>query len=307
MNSPGFSGEARSTSFERKVIIGALIAIAATYLILFASAILYDACVEPEYRAVARFQLLRFRLGTSGLNAGVNSSNPPVDAQDFDIKITEMSSSTIIRRVIHRLTPAERCEALTPYWEGNIFTGPLSEEEVLGNCRRIVPDCVSFTAAVEFNHPNKALAHRIAGYFVEEIQRSHDESVAEAINPQIERIKIHIDQLLMEIKVLQKQMAFTPDAAAIEIEKAIRGKEAAYDQILATYILKAKQTALVSPAIRLLDAPSVSDRPVNKNLPLVLVIATGAATAISALITLVAGIALFLRRAANPPTGNGRP
>lgn len=309
MNPPEFSRKPRAASFERKVITGSLIAIVATYFVGIAAAILYEASIEPEYKATARFQIYRTRTSLAG--AGDKESlerDALMDDRDFNTKLSEMRSSAVIMGVGRRFSLEERCEALAPYQKGDLFSGPLSAEEVIGKCRSIRPDRPSFSAVVEYTHPNKDLARKIAGYFVEEIQRANAEEISLLTDPLVERMKIQIDQLYSEILELKTQMAAAAEPAASELERELRNKDVRFTRLTADFELeKTRLASAIGPSLRLIDAPTVSDRPVNKNTALALAIATGTATAISAFIALVAGIGLFLRRAANPPGQTGRP
>ncbi len=170
-------------------------------------ALLYTSSIEPEYKATARFQVYRSRANVTGNIGGTNTDEKDrlLDDRDFNTKLASMRSTAIIQRVAKRLTQEQRNEALAPYQKGNIFSGPLSPEEVIGKCRNIQPERQSFMAVVEYTHPNKDLAKKMAEYFVEEIQRATDEETSQIVDPLVERLKIQNDQIQNEIQDLKKR------------------------------------------------------------------------------------------------------
>lgn len=213
-------------------------------------ALLYTGSVEPEYKAQARFQVYRSRANVTG---GIGSTNTDdkdrlLDDRDFNTKLASMRSTAIIQRVARRLTQEQRNEALAPYQKGNIFSGPMNTEEVIGKCRNIQPERQSFMAVVEYTHPNKELAKIMPGYFVEEIQRATDEETSQIVDPLVERLKIQNDQILVEIQDLQRKktelierekiltLTSSMPTAAAELSQLASAKESdkrAYEEIKA--------------------------------------------------------------------------
>lgn len=170
---------------------------------------LWNQNTEPTYRAEARFKILRNRVnmgaGAIGGSTTTDDMNRMLDDKDFNTQLATMRSVGIIRRVSKRLNQEERNEALAPYQKGNIFSGPLSPDEVIGKCRAITPERQSFMAVVQYEHPNKELAQKMADYFVQEIQRANDEESAGITDPLLERLKIQNDQIRQEIDDLNKK------------------------------------------------------------------------------------------------------
>lgn len=170
-------------------------------------ALLYNGSVDPEFKAQARFQVYRSRANVTGNIGGTNTDEKDrlLDDRDFNTKLASMRSIAIIQRVAKRLTQEQKNEALAPYQKGNIFSGPLNTEEVIGACRNIQPERQSFMAVVEYTHPNPELAKTMAGYFVEEIQRATDEETSQIVDPLVERLKIQTDQIYTEIQDLKRK------------------------------------------------------------------------------------------------------
>lgn len=171
------------------------------------AALLYNQSIEPEYKAAARFRIQRSRTTVTG---GLGTSNTDekdrlLDDRDFNTQLATMRSGEIIRRVSKRLTQEELKDALQPYQKGNIFSGMLNAEQVMDKCRTIQPERQTFIAVVEYVHPDKKLATKMANYFVEEIQRANDEETASTTDPLVERLKIQTDQIAQEIKDLNKK------------------------------------------------------------------------------------------------------
>jgi polysaccharide biosynthesis transport protein len=168
---------------------------------------LWNQNIQPAYRAEARFKILRNRMSLSNSMGGSSTTEDKdklLDDRDFNTQLASMRSVDIIKRVSKRLNQDERNEALAPFQKGNIFSGPLSPDEVISQCRTIQPERQSFMAVVQYTHPNKELAQKMANYFVQEIQRANDEETAEISDPLLERLKVQNDQIKQEIADLNK-------------------------------------------------------------------------------------------------------
>jgi succinoglycan biosynthesis transport protein ExoP len=169
---------------------------------------LWNQNIEPTYRAEARFKILRGRINLGpGSMGGSNTDDKDriLDDRDFNTQLAAMRSVDIIKRVSRQLNQDERNEALAPFQKGNIFSGPLSPDEVIGQCRNITPERQSFMAVVQYTHPNKELAQKLANYFVQEIQRANNEETAQISDPLLEGLKIQNDQIKTDIDDLSKK------------------------------------------------------------------------------------------------------
>lgn len=179
-----------------------------TVFVITTGLMLWNQNVEPTYRAEARFKILRNRvsMGSTGIGGSTTDEKDRIhDDRDFNTQLASMRSMDIIKRVAKRLNQDERNEALAPYQKGNIFSGPLSPDEVIGQCRSITPERQSFMAVVQYTHPNKDLAQKMANFFVQEIQRANEEETGAISDPLLERSKIQNDQIKTEINDLNKK------------------------------------------------------------------------------------------------------
>lgn len=168
-------------------------------------ALLYNQSIMAEYMATARFQIYRSRIqlaSTAGTGETTNDTQRIIDDRDFNTQITAMNSMSIIDRVAKRLNQDERKEVLQPYQDGNIFSGALTQQEVIMKCRKIVPERQTFIANVQYTHPNRELARKMADYFVQEIKRANEEANLQNVDPLVERLRIQLDQMKEDIRKL---------------------------------------------------------------------------------------------------------
>lgn len=170
------------------------------------AAVIWNQSGEPEYRATAQFKILRNRVtATASMGTTLDDKDRIIDDRDFSTQIKAMQTNDLIQRVAKRLTTEERNDALAPYQKGNIFTGPLTPDEVIGKCFSITPVRQTFIALVQYRHPDKKLAVKMANYFVDEIQRQNDQETAATSDPVIESLKLQNDQILEDIKTLNQK------------------------------------------------------------------------------------------------------
>ena len=99
-------------------------------LVFLTLALLNTYNTVPEYRATGRLQVFRLAPTINGGSSAVDDNFKIVSNDDFFTAVEVMRSANIIEGVSKRLTSAERKLVLEPYQSGNIFSGPLTEQEV---------------------------------------------------------------------------------------------------------------------------------------------------------------------------------
>lgn len=147
----------------------------------------------PEYKATGRLRVFRTAPNISAATSGVESNFNIGSGDDFGTAIETMRSGVIIESVSRQLTTAEKKEVLSPYQGGNVFTGPLSEQEVFARQRSIAPQRSSLIVLVEFTHPNRELARQIATMFCKAIQKNSEDERLTVTNPLIEKYRMDIE------------------------------------------------------------------------------------------------------------------
>ena len=161
--------------------------------------------VVPEYRATGRLRVFRLAPNINGGSSAADDNFKIVSNDDFFTAIEAMRSANIIEGVSKRLTAAERKQVLEPYQGGNIFSGPLTEQEVFARQRGINPQRQTLVINVDFTHPNRDLARQVARLFCESIKKYSEDDRLMVTNPLIEKARIEIETLEDKVRRLNEQ------------------------------------------------------------------------------------------------------
>jgi len=179
--------------------------IALSILVFVTVAVVFTYNIVPEYRAAGRLRVYRLtpNLGTN--NNAVDEAQRIGSNDDFLTAIESMKSTAVIEGVSKRLTTAEKKLVLEPYQQGNLFTGPLTEQEVFVRQRAISPTRQTFVVNVEFTHPNRELARLVARHFCDVIQKANEDERLTITHPLVEKARIEIESLEDKIRRLYEK------------------------------------------------------------------------------------------------------
>jgi capsular exopolysaccharide synthesis family protein len=174
-------------------------------LVFVTIAVVYTSTIIPEYRAAGRLRVYRLTPTIGGGNTAVDETQRIGSNDDFLTAIESMKSTAVIEGVSRLLTPAERKRVLEPYQQGNIFTGPLTEQEVFARQRGVNPTRQTFVVNVDFTHPDRELARLIAQRFCDVIQKSSEDERLTITHPLVEKARIEIESLEDKIRRLYEK------------------------------------------------------------------------------------------------------
>ena len=179
--------------------------VALSILVFVTVAVVFTYNIVPEYRAAGRLRVYRLtpNLGTN--NNAVDEAQRIGSNDDFLTAIESMKSTAVIEGVSKRLTTAEKKLVLEPYQQGNVFTGPLTEQEVFVRQRAINPTRQTFVVNVEFTHPNRELARLVARHFCDVIQKANEDERLTITHPLVEKARIEIESLEDKIRKLYEK------------------------------------------------------------------------------------------------------
>ncbi len=213
-------------------------------LVVFTTAsLIYTYNIMPEYRATARLRVFRLAPNISNASTSAENNFSITTAEDYFTAVESMRSSAIIDAVSRQLTSAEKKQVLEPYQAGNIFTGPLSEQEVFGKQRSISPQRSTLVVAVEFTHPDRELARQVTSMFCKAIQKNSEDERLTITNPLVEKYRIDIDAIEDRIRKLyegrneliknQKLLSIARDTNTLTAERGtlVRSREDARKSI----------------------------------------------------------------------------
>ena len=165
-----------------------------TVLVFVTAALIYTVNATPEYRASGRLKVYKYAPNITGRGAG-EELYAIMSADDFNTAIEVMKSSGIIESVERRLTTSERKAVLEPYQSGNIFSGPLTSQEVFGRQRGIAAQRMTMIVNVEFTHPDRDLSRQVCRLFCESIQKNSEDERLTVTNPLVEKARVEIESL----------------------------------------------------------------------------------------------------------------
>ncbi len=189
----------------------------------------------PEYRATGRLRVFRLTPTINGGSSAADDNFKIVSNDDFFTAVEAMRSANIIEGVSKRLTAAERKHVLEPYQAGNIFSGPLTDQEVFAKQRGINPQRQTLVINVDFTHPNRDLARQVARHFCDSIKKYSEDDRLMLTNPLVEKARIEIETLEDKVRRLyvqkndlitnQKLLSIAKDTNTLTTERSVLVKD----------------------------------------------------------------------------------
>lgn len=135
------------------------------FALVFSAAAIFTFTRVPQYQSVASVQVLRGDPVVMQVQAVVN--NDIRSAEDLNTQVKVLESFAIVQRVSERLVGEELKQFLAPYLkEGG--ADPVSPAEIIFKNRKIVPVRLSLVLQVQYTHPDKYIASRVANLFIDE-------------------------------------------------------------------------------------------------------------------------------------------
>ncbi|MEY4817971.1 MAG: hypothetical protein RLZZ23_744 [Verrucomicrobiota bacterium] len=174
-------------------------------LVFLTLALLNTFNTVAEYRATGRLQVFRLAPTINGGSSAADDNFKIVSNDDFFTAVEVMRSANIIEGVSKRLTAAELKNVLEPYQAGNIFSGPLTPQEVFAKQRGINPQRQTLVINVDFTHPNRDIARQVARLFCDSIKKYSEDARLMVTNPLIEKARIEIETLEDKVRRLSEQ------------------------------------------------------------------------------------------------------
>lgn len=137
--------------------------IVVVFLVVFSSALVYTLSKPKIYESTATVQILRS-------DPTIIPGQPVVDndirsAEDLNTQVKLIESLAIVQSVAQRLTAADRQALLAPY----VKPGKPQPDVVtlLLHNRRVVPQRLTLMVDIAYDHPNPAVAARVANLFAD--------------------------------------------------------------------------------------------------------------------------------------------
>ena len=135
------------------------------FALVFSAAAIYTFTRIPLFQSVASVQV--FRRDQVVMQVQSVGDNEIRSAEDLNTQVKVLESFTIVQRVSERLTGEDLKQFLAPYKKEGA-SDPVSPAEIIFKNRKIVPVRLSLVLQVQYTHPDKFVAAKVANLFIDE-------------------------------------------------------------------------------------------------------------------------------------------
>jgi len=214
----GYGGDTAAGTVQRSLSDYILILreriwyIVVVFLVVFSSSLVYTLGETRIYQSSATVQILRRDL-TPMPGVQQVSESEIRSAEDLNTQIKIIESSTLIRRVADRLKGSDLKAFLAPLERAGI---PESEAAFVQNTiarnRKVVPQRLTLVVIVSYQHPDPAVAAKVANLFVEEYMKYNkgvrDADLSKAVDDlqsTVEEQRRKVDQLAHKLQAYKER------------------------------------------------------------------------------------------------------
>lgn len=135
------------------------------FTLIFSAATIFTFTRTPLFQSVASVQI--FRRDQVVMQVQSVGDNEIRSAEDLNTQVKVLESFAIVQRVADRLTGEELKTFLAPYRKDGAEV-PVTPAEVIFKNRKIVPVRLSLVLQVQYSHPDKFIAAKVANLFIDE-------------------------------------------------------------------------------------------------------------------------------------------
>lgn len=163
---PGYSETTVQRSLQDYVLIlrERIWYIVAAFLVIFAGAAVYTYTLTPVYQSSSTVEI--FRRNPTVMQVQQVMDNEVRSVEDINTQVNILKSTAIMQRVADRLTGDDLKRFLAPY-EKKDSEAP-SILRILELNREIIPQRLSLIVALQYRHPDKEIAAKVANLFADE-------------------------------------------------------------------------------------------------------------------------------------------
>ncbi|AHF89392.1 sugar tyrosine-protein kinase [Opitutaceae bacterium TAV5] len=203
---PGYGNEAsgqRTLSDYLLILRERIWYIVVVFLVIFSSALVYTFSQTKIFSASATVQIMRRTAVTLPTQNPID--NNVLSTEDMNTMVKIFESPTIIQKVSERITGDELRRFMQPYEKGR-FGDPLTPLEVLGQNRSIIPFRMSLLVAIEYRHPDRLIAAKVANLFLEEFVQFNTRQRVDETFGILEDLKLRAESQKKKVEDLNRQM-----------------------------------------------------------------------------------------------------
>jgi len=179
------------------------------FTLVFSAATIFTFTRTPLFQSVASVQLLRNGPVVMQVQEVVN--NDIRSAEDLNTQVKVLESFAIVQRVADRLGGEDLKSFLAPYQKATA-SEPVSPAEIIFRNRKIVPVRLSLVLQVQYTHPDKFIAAKVANLFIDEYiaynsrQRIEDSMKAvDDLKERAEQQKKKVEELAINLQAYREK------------------------------------------------------------------------------------------------------
>lgn len=179
------------------------------FTLVFSAATIFTFTRTPLFQSVASVQLLRNGPVVMQVQEVVN--NDIRSAEDLNTQVKVLESYAIVQRVADRLSGEDLKSFLAPYQKSE-SSEPLSPAGIIFKNRKIVPVRLSLVLQVQYTHPDKVIAAKVANLFIDEYiaynsrQRIEDSMKAvDDLKERAEQQKKKVEELAINLQAYREK------------------------------------------------------------------------------------------------------
>lgn len=178
--------------------------IVVVFLIVFSSALVYTLSQTKIYSASASVQI--FRRDPTIMKVQAVMENEIRSAEDLNTQVKILESGAIIQKVAERLTGDDLRQFLAPYEKDNADGEPPSVTKILANNRKILPQRLTLLIVVQYQHPDKFIAAKVANLFVDEYISYNARTRIDESMKAVEDLKVRVEQQRKKVDELASNL-----------------------------------------------------------------------------------------------------
>lgn len=171
------------------------------FLVVFSSALVYTFSATKIYRSTATVQLLRDDPTVMQVQDVVDTQIR--GAEDLNTQVKLLESMNLIDKVSDRLTGDDLRQFMAPYQDGG-EDDPVTPHGIIAKNREIVPQRLSLVIGVQFEHPDRTIAAKVANYFVDEFINFNNRQRIEESLKAVDDLKVRAEDQKQKVDELAR-------------------------------------------------------------------------------------------------------
>ncbi|MDR1788902.1 MAG: polysaccharide biosynthesis tyrosine autokinase [Opitutaceae bacterium] len=175
------------------------------FLVVMSLTLVYTFSRTKIYEAGVSLNILRREITISAASKGAAPITDIMNSEDFNTVVEVLKSGTIVGRVAERLTGEELRQFMAPYERGK-GEDPIAPAAILGQNRSIIPLRMTLFVRVQYRHPDRIIAAKVANYFAEEFIAYNSIDRTKELLGVGEQLKIHLKQQQDKVKQLAEEL-----------------------------------------------------------------------------------------------------